>query len=184
MSEIQTKLKNLKASAKTSLLNNAREMSKTGGGSASLVPNNEFNFSQKQISGLSNPFDSDTVNIGDIPLIESGGDAKLGEVDSEDEKDKKEVLSTPTVKVPEFSLFKLCFEFFFSGQSQLPRYNNSKMKLSAAKNNLIELKEQQLRLDNKYKKLKIRKIMLEIATMKQGGCVEESKMNSSDDSDF
>jgi hypothetical protein len=69
--EIQTKMKNLKSNCKKTLINNAKEMTKTGGGSASIQTNNDFNFSKKQISGLSNAFDSDSVDISDVTLIES-----------------------------------------------------------------------------------------------------------------
>jgi hypothetical protein len=53
------------------LINNDKEMTKTGGRPASIQTNNDFNFSQKQISGLSNAFVSDSVDITDITLIES-----------------------------------------------------------------------------------------------------------------
>lgn len=57
------------------------------------------------------------------------------------------------------------------------------MKLSSSRNNLIDLKEEQLRLDNKYKKLKIKKIKLEIAHMKGGGNISLDKKIEVTDSD-
>lgn len=58
------------------------------------------------------------------------------------------------------------------------------MKISAVQNSLMSLKEEGIRLDNKYKKLKIKKIKLEIAKMeKDSDFVVSKESDGSNDSD-
>lgn len=61
LQELQTKHKNLKYNGKKELSQNAREIELTGGGSARIDLSNEFDFSNEQIVGLPNEFDSDSV---------------------------------------------------------------------------------------------------------------------------
>lgn len=66
VNQLKVKYKNLKAETKKQLASNSKEMMKTGGGSASIDLSNDFEFSEKQISGLVNPFDSDNIEIEDF----------------------------------------------------------------------------------------------------------------------
>jgi len=57
--EIQAKYRNMKTLMKKELSLNVKEIKKTGGGSADINISNDFGFSQEQITGLTNQFDSD-----------------------------------------------------------------------------------------------------------------------------
>lgn len=141
LAEIQKKYKNMKCIAKKEMSENTKEMKKTGGGSASLSFSNAFDFSQKQIAGFENQFDSDNI----IPLESNNS---LVEQDI-DEDDNTELLSNQGMPM-----------------NSTPKYNNKKMKMTSAKVDLIALKEQGIKLDIEGKILAIEKAKLDIEEKK------------------
>lgn len=127
MKQLQEKYKNEKKIGKRYLSQNAKEIRETGGGSAKLNESGNFGFSSAQVTGLTNRFDSDAAD--QISMASHHADQHS---DNDSEEDH---------------------EF---GQ-QLPKYSNKKMKLATAKNELIDLKADGLRLDNIHKELLIEK---------------------------
>lgn len=189
LQELKNKYKNTKSQAKAVLSTNVKEIRKTGGGVAAVDTSNVFNFSDTQIKGLYNPFDDDNVELEEIHLIED-------ETDKQQMKQDQVVTETPKsgMKKVRSSLvcFEHCFKFslvvFFkdfneSSFKSLPKYSNKKMKFAASQHELVRLKEEGMRLDNDYKKLKIKKIKLEIAEMEKTGNILQSKSSLTDDSD-
>lgn len=63
MKELQTKYKNGKIAAKRELSGNAREMRKTGGGTATIVSADNFGLSVTQVSVMPSRFDSDMPDL-------------------------------------------------------------------------------------------------------------------------
>lgn len=63
MAEIQRKYTNMKYIMKKEMTENAKEVKKTGGGSAFVNLSNDFAFSPKQIIGVPNMFDSDNPKL-------------------------------------------------------------------------------------------------------------------------
>lgn len=142
----------MKALAKKELLENAEAIKPlkptpqgtliklTGGGTASLKMTNDFDFSDKQITGLDNPFDNDAMSVG----AESTDMFEEVFVQGDNVK-----LERPPITSS--------------------KYSNKRMKMSATKNDLMDLKAESLQLDidNKkldieYKKLLIKKTELEV----------------------
>lgn len=115
-------------------------MKKTGGGSASLFEEDSFGFSQKQITGLQNPFDSDVVEDETLEtVIEDSLIEETSEVSFIAIEPKHKLSMTPEPK----------------------KYTNKKMRMSVAKEDLIKSKAEGIDLDKKYKQLLIEKTELE-----------------------
>lgn len=137
--EIQTKYRNMKCASKKDLSTSAKEIKKTGGGSAQISLSNNFNFSAAQIVGIPNRFDSDSVATSKSISIES-------EEDNDDD-----VRSTPTTS--------------FSTPKPVT-YSNKKMRLSSVKHDLIDLKTEGMKLDIENKKLENESKKLDIENKK------------------
>lgn len=67
----------MKSVSKAALTENAKEMKMTGGGSYKMNTDNCFGFTDKEVLGLKNNFDSDNINISSITLIEENQETAI-----------------------------------------------------------------------------------------------------------
>ena len=135
----------MKASSKQSLAKNAKEIKQTGGGSALLEVTNTFDFSTKQIEGLTNKYDDDYTSHGQ----------ENSEMLGQDENHLNSMIiyapvtpslppATPTTTPNIISLKR-----------------ETKAGLLKQKYVLTELKETSIKLDNAMKEENLKKIVLE-----------------------
>lgn len=125
--------------SKKSLASNAREMRKTGGGTPSIIPEDNFGLTDTQVKGLPSRFDSDTTVI-----------ASSNRADQEGFELEEEELESEVVNVS-------LRDQRTTSSEKLPRYSNKKMLMTDGKNDMIELKTENIRLDNIYKQVLIEK---------------------------
>lgn len=154
--QLKKKHKNLKTAAKRTLSNNAKEIKKTGGGQANLeVLDEDFGLSSEQIVGLDNQFDSDANNFPK-DLENTSKD----EIVDKEEEDliAASVGAVLTPKTP---------------------YKSKKKTLQVARNWLLELKEEGIKLDNELKKLQLEKVKLEIEELQLKVAKMKSTINDS-----
>lgn len=144
LKSLQDKYKNEKKLAKQRLSQNKSEMRKTGGGTFEMDCTEDFGFSQEQISGLTNKFDSDfiTVEENEKEALKSFGFEGIIDVDKENQLRAETPKRTMT-------------------QTAQMKYSNKKMRMSGVKDNFYELKVVGIELDNDYKRRLIEKIELE-----------------------
>lgn len=124
-------------------------MRKTGGGPSTLTEENVFQFSQKQIVGLTNKFDSDFVKEDEEQaLVEYGFEG----IEIEEGSLQHSFSASSAVKedTPKRS-----------SSTPLQKYANKKMKMTKIKDDLFELKAEGIKLDNEYKQHLIDKVKLE-----------------------
>jgi hypothetical protein len=147
LKNLQDKYKNEKKLAKQRISENREEMMKTGGGSAKISDEiGGFQFSEKQISGLGNKFDSDMADedeeIYEIEVVEEQADVKF---EQETPKTVKRTLPLRTH----------------------PNFSNKKMKTSIIHDEFYEAKLEGIKLDNELKRIQIEKAKLELKKMQK-----------------
>jgi hypothetical protein len=135
----------MKQSAKKILSNNAKEMKRTGGGSAKImVQDGGFEFSQVQVSGHSNEFDDD--HVADYTEVEYLDPTQQNQ-SFVTEHDSMVSVADNLMETDETNLP--------GPVSETPKYMSKKMKLSSGQSNMIELKTISLNLDIELKQLDI-----------------------------
>lgn len=156
---MQDKYKNEKKLAKQRLSVNKQQMKKTGGGSFAFDNTEDFGFSEKQIAGLANRFDSDHVGTEEeeVEALNSYG---FEGIENENIDECEVTLQTPKRSAP---------------QEQSMKYSNKKMKMSAVKDDFYEAKLELMKLDIEYKRMLIEKgvletekLQLEVKKLKEG----------------
>lgn len=139
LQNLKDKYNNEKKAAKAKLIANRKEIMKTGGGTAEMYAVDEgITFSDKQIFGLENKFDSDAIK----------GSENESVVEIEFLEETLDQTAQLALKRPQSS-------------AATPKYYDKKMKMSAAKEVMIKSKTEGIDLDNKYKQLLIEKTELE-----------------------
>lgn len=139
----------MKQTTKRNLSNNAKEIRKTGGGSALLAETDDFGYSPQQIVGLDNVFDSDSR------FQPNSQEEKTSEISEETEHSTNDEIPDEEVTLIASTV----------GSLKSP-YKSKKKSLRTAKDNLIELKETGMILDNEIKELQKEKLKIEIERMK------------------
>jgi hypothetical protein len=147
LKNLQDKYKNEKKMAKQRISGNREEMMKTGGGLAKISDEIDgFQFSEKQISGLGNKFDSDVADederIIEIEVFEEQVDVK-----SQPETPKV-VKRTLPLRTP-------------------PNFSSKKMKTSTVYDEFYEAKLEGVKLDNEYKRILIEKAKMELKKLQK-----------------